>query len=114
MPDPTKEEQARTRAAAEASASATPAPARAAAPAPAPPPPADATSAIVETLKNLEQRSRPAGYASATPGLDEAGEKGPVYRVQGRLVNAHGRDVHEDGSLVDPKQQQVDMYGRLT
>jgi hypothetical protein len=113
MPDPTKEEQARTRAAAEASASATPAPVRAAAAAP-PPPPADATSAIVETLKNLEQRSRPAGYASATPGLDEAGEKGPVYRVQGRLVNAHGRDVHEDGSLVDPKQQQVDMYGRLT
>jgi hypothetical protein len=115
MPDPTKEEQARTRAAAEASASATPAPARAAAaPTPAPLPPADATSAIVETLKNLEQRSRPAGYASATPGLDEAGEKGPVYRVKGRLVNAHDREVNEDGSLKHPEQQQVDVYGRLT
>jgi hypothetical protein len=114
MPDPTKEEQARTRAAAEASASATPAPARAPAPAPAPPPPDDPTSAIVETLKNLEQRSRPAGYASATPGLDEAGEKGPIYRVRGRLVNAHDREVNEDGTLKHPEQQQLDVYGRLT
>jgi hypothetical protein len=123
MPDPTKEEQAKARAAAEASAAATPAPRPAAMtearPAPARPDfaapvPADATPALVETLKNLEARSRPAGYASATPGLDEAGEKGPVYRVRGRLVNAHDREVNEDGSLVHPEQQQVDVYGRLT
>jgi hypothetical protein len=123
MPDPTKEEQAKARAAAEASAAATPAPRPAAMtearPAPARPDfaapvPADATPALVETLKNLEARSRPAGYASATPGLDEAGERGPVYRVKGRLVNAHDREVNEDGSLVHPEQQSVDVYGRLT
>jgi hypothetical protein len=121
MPDPTKEEQAKARAAAEASAAARPAPAAMTEARPAParqdfaaPVPADATPALVETLKNLEARSRPAGYASATPGLDEAPDGKPVYRVKGRLVNAHDREVNEDGSLVHPEQQSVDVYGRLT
>lgn len=110
MPDPVK-----------APVTPAPAPAAATATAPAPvpvpahaAPSADVTPSLVETLKHLEQRSRPAGYASATPGLDEAGEKGPVYLVKGRRVNAHGREVNEDGSLVHPEQQQVDIYGRLT
>jgi hypothetical protein len=125
MPDPTKEEQARTKAAAEASASATPRPAPAvtSAPAPAPvqrdfaataaPAPAEVTPTLVETLKNLEQRSRPAGYASATEGLDEAPEGGR-FKVRGVLVNAHGRELNEDGSLKHPEERQVDVYGRYT
>jgi hypothetical protein len=132
MPDPTKEEQARTAAAASAAtapkpgtAASPPAPAPAAAtsPAPAPTPApvaapapaplhADATPALVETLKNLEARSRPAGYASATEGLDEAPEGGK-FLVRGVLVNAAGRELNEDGSLKHPEQRRVNEFGQL-
>jgi hypothetical protein len=134
MPDPTKEEQAKAAAAASAStapkpgtAASPPAPAPAAAtspaPAPAPTPApaatpapaplhADATPALVETLKNLEARSRPAGYASATEGLDEAPEGGK-FLVRGVLVNAAGRELNEDGSLKHPEQRRVNEFGQL-
>jgi hypothetical protein len=132
MPDPTKEEQARTASAASAAtapkpgtAASPPAPAPAAAtsPAPAPTPApvaapapaplhADATPALVETLKNLEARSRPAGYASATEGLDEAPEGGK-FLVRGVLVNAAGRELNEDGSLKHPEQRRVNEFGQL-
>jgi hypothetical protein len=133
MPDPTKEEQARTAAAASAAtapktgtAASPPAPAPAAAtataPAPTPAPAAtapapapihaDATPALVETLKNLEARSRPAGYASATEGLDEAPEGGK-FLVRGVLVNAAGRELNEDGSLKHPEQRRVNEFGQL-
>jgi hypothetical protein len=134
MPDPTKEEQAKTAAAASAATAPkpgtaasppAPAPAAATAPAPAPAPAAapaaapapapihaDATPALVETLKNLEARSRPAGYASATEGLDEAPEGGK-YLVRGVLVNAAGRELNEDGSLKHPEQRRVNEFGQL-
>jgi hypothetical protein len=132
MPDPTKEEQAKVASAASAAtapkpgtAASPPAPAPAAAtsPAPAPTPApvaapapaplhADATPALVETLKNLEARSRPAGYASATEGLDEAPEGGK-FLVRGVLVNAAGRELNEDGSLKHPEQRRVNEFGQL-
>jgi hypothetical protein len=134
MPDPTKEEQAKAASAASAAtapkpgtAASPPAPAPAAAtspaPAPAPTPApaatpapaplhADATPALVETLKNLEARSRPAGYASATEGLDEAPEGGK-FLVRGVLVNAAGRELNEDGSLKHPEQRRVNEFGQL-
>jgi cytoskeletal protein RodZ len=118
MPDPTKEEQAKAASAASAAtapkpgtAAAPPAPAPAAATAPAPIH-ADATPALVETLKNLEARSRPAGYASATEGLDEAPEGGK-FLVRGVLVNAAGRELNEDGSLKHPEQRRVNEFGQL-
>jgi hypothetical protein len=136
MPDPTKEEQAKAAAAASAATAPkpgtaasppAPAPAAATAPAPAPTPApaatpaaapapapihADATPALVETLKNLEARSRPAGYASATEGLDEAPEGGK-FLVRGVLVNAAGRELNEDGSLKHPEQRRVNEFGQL-
>jgi hypothetical protein len=132
MPDPTKEEQAKAASAASAATAPkpgtaasppAPAPAAATAPAPAPAPApatapapaplhADATPALVETLKNLEARSRPAGYASATEGLDEAPEGGK-FLVRGVLVNAAGRELNEDGSLKHPEQRRVNEFGQL-
>lgn len=63
-------------------------------------------------LKNLEQRTRTAGMATATEGLDET-VPGGKYRVKGKLVNAHGREVDEDGKLLHPEEQRVNEFGQL-
>lgn len=75
--------------------------------------PADAETltALAESVKNLEQRTRAAAPAPATEGLDQT-TPGGKFRVKGKLVNANGREIDEDGKLLHPEQVQVDAFGR--
>lgn len=98
------EQDARARAEADARA-------KAAAPA-APAKPEETTATLAEAVKNLERRTRLPGPAAPTAELDRT-VPGGKYLVKGKLVNAHGREVDEQGRLLHPEQQQVDAHGRL-
>jgi hypothetical protein len=90
-------------------------PARAAAPAAAPEAKDKAdpvVATLVKSVQQLEERTRAAGPATAKADLDVA-PAGGRYKVKGKLVNAHGRELNDDGSLKHPEQQQVDAFGRL-
>jgi hypothetical protein len=68
--------------------------------------------ALAGTIKALEERTRAQGPASATPDLDRSPRGGRFLR-DGVLIDAHGREINEDGSLKHPERQQVDAFGRL-
>lgn len=95
-----------------------PAPRAAAAPAPAPtaaPEPkdkADSTALLADAIKALAERTPAPGGIAAAPDMDVT-QPGGRFNVGNKLVNAHGRELNEDGSLKHPEQQQVDAFGRL-
>ena len=80
--------------------------------APAPAHPADVNASVAETLKHLEERTRLAAPQAATPDLDKTVPGGKYIR-RGALINAHGREIHPDGTLVHPEEQKIDQFGRL-
>lgn len=110
MADPTKDQTA---------PAAKPADVVAAKPAPAPSAPAthaDASTAatmaaIAEVMKGMQQRVAPAAPA-ATEGLDKT-QPGGCYLVGGKKVNAHGRELNDDGSIMHPEQLRVNEFGQL-
>jgi hypothetical protein len=124
MADPTKEElaarakqqadaDAAARAKSEADAKARTAQAPASAPAPAQPAAADPnTTSTFVALAEAIKRITPAGASHATAGLDTT-QPGGFYVVNGVKVNAHGRELNDDGSLKYPEQQRVNEFGQL-
>jgi hypothetical protein len=70
------------------------------------------TTSTLVALAEAMKRIAPAGAAAATQGLDET-KPGGIYLVNGVKVNAHGREVNDDGSLKHPEQQQVNAFGQL-
>jgi hypothetical protein len=102
---------------AEARAATAPAPAvNAPAPAPAPDHPHnDRLAQALEKLGDHLARPAPAPYrndpALASCGLSESKVPGGMYRVRGKLVNAHGREIDQEGNVLHPEQIQVDPFG---
>lgn len=71
----------------------------------------DTQAVLVDAVRDIQNRIRPSGHAAATPGLDET-TPGGKFRVRGKLVNAHNREINDDGTLVHPEDVQTDPFGR--
>jgi hypothetical protein len=73
----------------------------------------DSVKALADALV-LATRSVQAGpqVPTATEGMDQT-IKGGKFLVEGKLVNAHGREIDEEGNILHPEQLQQDMFGRL-
>lgn len=85
-------------------------------PAPAPAQPAASDprtlATMVETMQAMQRRIAPLAAAGATPDLDVT-QPGGFYIVKGVKVNAHGRELNDDGSIKYPDQQRVNEFGQL-
>lgn len=71
----------------------------------------DSVQTLAASIANLEQRTRLGTPAGATADLDRT-VPGGKFRVRGKLVNAHGREIDDDGKLLHPEEQQLDPFGR--
>lgn len=81
---------------------------------PSPAPQSDPIQAIADALTQAANRVQPARAVPAhkTEGLDTT-VKGGKFLVNGRLVNANGREIDEDGKILRPEELTQDIFGRV-
>jgi len=64
---------------------------------------------LARILGQMEERTKSSGPAFATPGMSET-IPGGKYIVKGKLVNAHNREIDQDGNILHPEQLQQDPF----